>query len=1166
MRLVDSSQRFSATDLSNFLGCRHRAALEMGAARGRHERPVRNDPLLAILFARGLEHEKAYVDSLRPEAPVILDLGEEKDAEAAFASTLEAMRAGADAIVQAGLQHGRWQGRPDVLRRVPKQSDLGAWSYEVVDTKLARETRAGTILQLGLYSELLEPAQGRRPEFFTVVAPGEGGRHVYRTDDYAAYFRQVRERLEAVAGEDDEALAAAHYPEPVEHCDVCPWYARCNARRHRDDHLSIVAGISRMQREELEALGITTLAALAGVPLPLAIKPRRGALDTYLKVREQARLQLESRGRLWPLHELRDLEEGKGLGRLPEPSPGDIFLDLEGDSFARDGGREYLFGVVAVDAAGVPAYRAYWALTDGEERAAFESVMDLIAQAWQAHPGMHVYHYAPYEPSAFKRLMGRYATRVDELDELLRAERFVDLYGVVRQALLAGIERYSIKNLEALYGFGRAVELADASRSLRRMEQALELGCAAAVAPEVRAAVQGYNEDDCVSTLRLRDWLEKLRAEVERSGSPVPRPLPQPGEPSEKVQGRTQRVADLRARLLDGVPPARADRSEEQQARWLLSYLLDWHRREDKAGWWEYYRLRDLAEDDLFDEPRAIAGLTFVDRLGFVPHKTTGKPTKSVVDRYRYPVQEMEIRPGDELKVRDGPFGKVKAVDRYALTIDVRKGPERAEQHPRAVFAHKHIPPTALEDALYRIGERAAATGRVSSEAGDPDPLAGQLLLARTPRLLSGTIAPAAGETAVDVAVRAAGALDRTVLAIQGPPGTGKTWSGAEMICALVRQGRKVGVTATGHKVIQNLLQAVAKAASKKGQIVRLAHKHDEGEGDPPPPIAGLSGNEEPLAALQSGMADVVGGTAWLWAREEYTDAVDVLFVDEAGQMSLANVIAASAAAGSIVLLGDPQQLDQPRKGTHPEGVGASALEHVIGDHPTIPPDRGLFLPVTWRLAPSVCAFTSELFYDGALRSRAGLDAQELRGNGEFDGSGLWFVDVGHDGNRNFAAEEVDRVTAIVARLTAPGSVWVDADGVAAQMTGADVLVVSPYNAQVIRLIERLEGTGAQVGTVDKFQGREAPVVIYSMATSRPEDAPRGMEFLYSLNRLNVATSRARCAAIVIASPRLYEPDCRTPRQMQLANALCRFREMARDQALARASRERAIGQAAVRA
>jgi uncharacterized protein len=324
--------------------------------------------------------------------------------------------------------------------------------------------------------------------------------------------------------------------------------------------------------------------------------------------------------------------------------------------------------------------------------------------------------------------------------------------------------------------------------------------------------------------------------------------------------------------------------------------------------------------------------------------------------------------------------------------------------------------------------------------------------------------------------------------------------------------------------------------------------------------------NEQSLADLQAGEIDVLGGTAWLWARPEFEKSVDVLFVDEAGQMSLANALAVSAAADSVVLLGDPQQLDQPVKGTHPDGVGASALEHILGGSATIPPDRGIFLPVTWRLAPSICVFTSEMFYASRLSSRAGLERQCLIGVPEFEGSGLWTVDVAHDGNRNASEEEIDAVAGLVARLTAAGARWVNAKGEEAQMRGEDVLVVSPYNAQVARLTERLEGTGAQVGTVDKFQGRQAPVVVYSMATSRPEDAPRGMEFLYSLNRLNVATSRARCAAIVVASPHLYEPDCRTPRQMELANALCRFREMARDQALARAARDRVIGQPVVRA
>lgn len=306
-----------------------------------------------------------------------------------------------------------------------------------------------------------------------------------------------------------------------------------------------------------------------------------------------------------------------------------------------------------------------------------------------------------------------------------------------------------------------------------------------------------------------------------------------------------------------------------------------------------------------------------------------------------------------------------------------------------------------------------------------------------------------------------------------------------------------------------------------------------------------LGSNEEALHALQSWKANVLGGTAWLWARPEFAKAVDVLFIDEAGQMLLANVLAVSHAAKNVVLLGDPQQLEQPQKGSHPEGVNASALQHILGEHQTLPSDRGIFLPVTWRLAPSICSFTSELFYETRLASKPGLERQRLTGVGDFDGSGLWVVEVDHDGNRNSSIEEIDVVADLVARLTALGAPWTDEHGKDEQMTSNDILVVSPYNAQVSRLVERLESTGVRVGTVDKFQGQEAPVVIYSMATSRPEDAPRGMEFLYSLNRLNVATSRARCAAILVASPLLFEPECRTPRQMKLANALCRYRELA---------------------
>jgi uncharacterized protein len=364
------------------------------------------------------------------------------------------------------------------------------------------------------------------------------------------------------------------------------------------------------------------------------------------------------------------------------------------------------------------------------------------------------------------------------------------------------------------------------------------------------------------------------------------------------------------------------------------------------------------------------------------------------------------------------------------------------------------------------------------------------------------------------------------------------------MICELVRQRVRVGVTAVSHKVIRNLLDAVMKASVEQGISVRCVHKVTNKSNDPSL-VEEVTDNGTALTRLRDGRANVLGGTPWLWARPDAIEAVDVLFVDEAGQMSLANVLACSQGARSLVLLGDPQQLEQPKRGTHPEGTDVSALEHLLGGHETIPDDRGIFLPETWRLSPSICRFTSEVFYEGKLHPLKGLENQVLVGTAPFEGAGLWVAPVAHEGNLTSSPEEVEVVDKIVTTLLQHDAEWIDRFGTAHQMTADDILIVAPYNSQVSLLSQRLAPRGIRVGTVDRFQGQEAPVVIYSMATSSPEDAPRGMEFLYSLNRLNVAVSRARCASILVASPRLFTPECKSPRQMQLANALCRYVELA---------------------
>ena len=537
MQRTDSGIRLSATDLSHFLSCRHLTALDLAVAHRTREKPHRpEDPLLELLWQRGMDHEKAYVDSLRRDGREVLDLNgiPRNQADEAIAQTLDAIRAGKDVIVQAALKHASWFGYADILVRNDKESKLGAWSYEVIDTKLARDTRAGTVLQLGLYSAMLAEIQGTTPEQFHVVIPEPG--HTtqisipFRVDDYSAYMRLMqRELLRATEMESDE-LAQLHYPEPADHCDICGWRRTCDEKRHADDHLSLVAGLGRLHRRELASQGVNTLAAYAGMTLPF--KTKRGSKESYARYQQQALVQLSSRDAPAMAYKLRppepppkdpmQLVERRGLSRLPEPSPGDVFLDLEGDNYADEDGREYLFGITTLEADGSEQYHKWWAFTAAEERVAFESVMDFIMGRLEHDPNMHVYDFAPYEPTAFKRLMGRHATREGELDRLLRGGRFIDLLAVVRQSMWAGVESYSIKRLEPLYRFTRDVNLPDASHSLRRMEYALQVKQPALVIDADREIILGYKEDDCVSTLKLRDWLETLCAEAEAQGIPCP--------------------------------------------------------------------------------------------------------------------------------------------------------------------------------------------------------------------------------------------------------------------------------------------------------------------------------------------------------------------------------------------------------------------------------------------------------------------------------------------------------------------------------------------------------------------------------------------------------------------------------------------------------------------
>lgn len=1118
--------RYRPTDLAALLSCEHLVALERRVHEGALERSFRDDPALELLRLRGLSHEQRYLAELTTKGRNVVSIAanaEQRDAQfwaAGIARTREAMRTGADVIYQAPLSAGGYSGIADFLLRVETPSALGPFSYEVLDAKLRADTQATTILQLCLYSELVADVQGLWPSWFSVLN-GASQVERHRVEDFRAYYAEAKSWFEAKAvGE-----ACLTYPEPVEHCDVCSWWSTCDQKRRADDHLSLVPRVSRRQRAVLGRNGIETVTALAALP---SEPPRFEGIArlSLSRLREQARIQVEGRGLEKPKYELLERKPRLGLNALPEPNAGDVFLDLEGDHLAIGGGLEFLFGWVTLDSKREPLYEGHWAHDAASEKRAFERLVKFLdGRDWE-YPGFRVYHYGAYEESALKRLMYRHGVHDREIDDFLRRNLFVDLGRIVQQALRASVESYSLKDIEKLADFVREVPPRQASRARKNWLLSLELAEDASARRDDGELIQAYNREDCLSLVSIRDFLEQRRAELTGAGERLERPRPPEVEMSEGLAEYLRDSQRLRQALLVGIPSEEDALSEEQRAKRLLAGLLEFHRREDNAGAWQYFGWLRMSEQELLEDRGPIAQLSAVG--------VSGKVKRSQSHRYAFPLQEHAIRPGSEVidPVTAKSPGEVLAVNDSEGWLELKRGGKLEQQaHPSALLPNEQTVRTReLRKSLLRVAERAVSSGL---EDGAELPVVRDLLRRRTQGRSPET---SDAELVRDLV------LSRRVLAVQGPPGTGKTYSGARLVAEALRQGLRVGITAHSHRVISNLLREVLKLGMPAN--ARAAQAAPEGEALDSEELRVFSKNGDLAKALARERFDLVAGTAWLWSRAEVqAEPVDVLVLDEAGQMSLANAVAVAPAGRSLILLGDPQQLSQPQKAQHPPGAGVSVLEHLLDGAPTIPEERGVFLSRTFRLHPDVCRFTSSCFYEDRLVSSPGTERQRLLTSEPFAGTGLRFVPVPHQANSSESAEEVRVVVGLVERLLAETPRWVDASGAERPLTLDDILVVAPYNAQVQALAKALP-LGARVGTVDKFQGQEAPLVIYSMATSSAEDAPRGIEFVLSANRFNVAVSRARCMAMLVASPELMRPRCRTPEQMRLANAFSRFREL----------------------
>ena len=1106
MRVEGSEVLLSASDLMRFMSCRHATALDLRYARGEPLTPADETEDAKILQKQGDEHEHRYLSKLKSEGHAVVEFSREIGLAAAARATQASLLEGPDVLFQGAFLAPPWGGWSDFLIRVERPSALGAFSYEVVDTKLKRKPDPKHILQLVLYSDLLARAQGCEPERAHIEL-GNGERFSFRIKDYSAYARHARSRLQ-----DFVAAPPTTSPEPVKMCGLCRWRDDCQAQWDAVDSLSLVAGISRSQRGKLIATGISTMTELG----QRTLRVPKLAETTLQRLTIQARLQTARRAGGAPSFELKPLNPDRGLALLPKPDAGDLFYDIEGDPFY-DEGLEYLHGVW-FENGGSGTFKDYWAHDRAEEGEALRQLMAFFATRLSEFPNAHVYHYAAYEVSALRRLTSSHGIGEAILDQMLRENRFVDLYSVVSGGLITSEPAYSLKNLEVFYMEARTGEVKTAGGSVVAYENWRETK-----EPKLLEEIRDYNKIDCISTQKLRDW---LISSVRPADSPWRQVGTKNGASSFNLDSvnETQAAADALREKLSVV----RDRDGDRIAA-ILFDLVHFHNREKKPTWWSIFDKIGKETEDLVDDLECLGGLVATSRP-----VDGGKSWERI---YEFPEQETKLEAGVcHVGVNGLPASvTLMEIDREQRTAKIKFSKNRFEAAPNAtsILPAGPLNTDAIEAAIERAVESIVRDDRRYPAIID-------FVFKSKPRFLDGgrqTAVINSRDELVPEIISAVLELNNSVLPIQGPPGTGKTYVSSCAILDLVRQGKRIAVASNSHKAVDNLLCAVLDRATDAGESISIAKKGGD-------PIAGIYSGRiyraERNDDVQLIEASVVGGTAWLFSRVDFDTSFDYLFVDEAGQVSIANIVAMATSAKNVVLVGDPMQLSQPIQGAHPGESGLSALEYLLAGHNTVPPDRGIFLPLSRRMHPDVCRFISDIVYEGRLTSDDGTARQKILGDPSRQLSGVHLIEVAHAGNSQSSSEEVAAILVEIGFLL--GTTFRDRDGNERSLDLSDILVVAPYNLQVNALKAGLP-PGARVGTVDKFQGQEAPVCIVSMTSSSADEIPRGVDFLFSLNRINVAVSRAQVLSLVFASPRLLEVPCTNVEDMRLVNSLCALKE-----------------------
>ena len=1121
MYLSDGSFVYSPSDLSLFLESPYaswmeRLAIESPTIKDQSDGA---DSMLEMLAEKGLSHEEDFLILLKEQGKTVVEIPDNVSTTERINKTTEAMHSGAEVIFQGCLHKPPFRGFSDFLIKVDGQSKLGNYHYEVWDTKLAKSVKPYFIIQLSCYAEMLESIQGIIPNKIAVVL-GTNEIQSFTTSDYYFFYLSLKERfLKQFEDFDPDSL-----PDPTRSKSHGRWTKLAKQWLNDNDHLSLVATISKSQIKHLEAAGINTAKELSETTLK---KVPKLSDRIFHNLKAQANIQKQSEALGKTAYEILRPAPGepKGLAFLPPPSPEDVFFDIEGFPLV-DGGLEYLWGNTYFDEAGERKFIDFWAHNAEEEKQSFNDFIQWVYARWCKDPSMHIYHYANYEIAACRKLMGRYGVCEYEVDLLLRNEVFVDLYKVVKQGVLLGEPRYSIKNVEHLYRGSRGTEVADGAASIVVYEQWRQQPDGDHwTNSKVLNDIRDYNIDDCDSTQELVDWLRKKQQElgIPYVGKTEKEELELPEEITE--------ITKLRDELLKQSELEKEANNNNWEVTEMLAWLLEFHRREAKPVWWRLFDRLGLEPEDLENDIDCLANCV---RTVKEPYKSTPR-ARHLCYQYKFnPAQEFKHGAGASMFIlsEDKPRVKVEGIDMGEGLIELKSADE-----PSAVITllpDEYVNPAPIPQSIFDVVSDYKNNSNTDSAIADflkrskprfSDDFSGPLLTAAEPK-----------ERLAQLIQRIC-KLDNSYLPIQGPPGAGKTYTGKHIILELLKLGMSIGIVSNSHKAIDNLLIGACELAAEKGVEATFIKSKDT---DARFEDLGVSivPNGKIANHISSDDSCLVGTTAWGFTREDLKQQFDYIFVDEAGQVSVANLVGMSGCCRNIILLGDQMQLGQPAQGSHPGLSGLSSLDYLMLNQSTIDPEMGVFLDTTYRMHPDVNRFISEAIYAGKLYAAAGNEKQLISLPSGYSGplnkqSGLIYVPVVHEGNTQSSSEEISKIQELTAQLMERR--FTDKDGNTRPITWDDILFVAPYNHQV-RLLSDVLGKQAKVGSVDKFQGQEAPIVILSLCASDATESSRGMEFILDRNRMNVAISRAQAMAIVVANPGLVDSISDNLKGMELAN------------------------------